>query len=111
MKKIAKWLSEHAVVLGDGERESVVHLWCIVASFVLMTLFGILGWNGKAFEWLCAVMFLGGSVVPPVVAGVVALVKHEKWNPWYWFPIVIGFVVGGIIAIVVGLVGGWCSLW
>ena len=111
MKKLAIWLSEHAVVLGSGGKDSVLHLWCIVISFVLMTLFGILGWNGKAFEVLCAVLFLGGSVVPPIAAGIIALVKHDKWNPWYWFPIVIGFVIGGILAIVVGLIGGWCSLW
>ena len=111
MKKLAIWLSEHAVVLGSGGKDSVLHLWFIVISFVLMTLFGILGWNGKSFEVLCAVLFLGGSVVPPIVAGIIALVKHDKWNPWYWFPIVIGFVIGGILAIVVGLIGGWCSLW
>lgn len=110
MKKIAKWLSEHAVVLGSGGKDSVLHLWCIVIAFVLMTFFGIMGWNGKAFEWLCGVLFLGGSVLPPIVAGVVALVKGEKWEPWYWFPIVIGFVIGGLLAIAVGFVGGWCKL-
>ena len=111
MKKLAIWLSEHAVVLGSGGKDSVLHLWCIVISFVLMTLFGILGWNGKAFEVLCAVLYICWSVVPPIVAGIIALVKHDKWNPWYWFPIVIGFVIGGILAIVVGIIGGWCSLW
>lgn len=110
MRKLARWLSEHAVVLGGGGKDSVWHLWCIVISFALMTLFGAMGWNGKAFEWLCAVLFLGGSVAPPLVAGVVALVKKSAWDPWYWFPTVIGFVIGGILAIVIGLVGGWCKL-
>lgn len=111
MKKIAIWLNEHAVCVGDSLKANVVHLWCIVIAFVLMTLFGVMGWNGKAFEVLCAVLFLGGSILPPIVAGIVAVVKKQKWEPWYWFPIVIGFVIGGLIAIVVGLVGGWCSLW
>jgi len=110
IKKFVKWLEEHAVVLGSGGKDSVLHIWCIIISFVLLTFFGIMGWKGKAFEWLCAALFLGGSVIPPIVAGIKALVKHESWNPWYWFPIVIGFVIGGLLAIVVGLIGGWCSL-
>lgn len=107
MKKLAKWLSEHAFVMGDGGRESVVHLWCILISFVLLTGFCALGWNGKEVEWLCAVLYLGASVLPPIVAGIVALVKKEKWNPWYWFPMVIGNVLGGIVSIVFCLCMGW----
>ena len=111
MKKIAIWLHEHAVCVGDSLKANVVHLWSIVVAFALMTLFGVMDWNGKAFEVLCMALFLGGSVLPPIAAGITALVKKQKWEPWYWFPIVIGFVVGGIVAIVVGLLGGWCKLW
>lgn len=111
MKKLAKWLSEHAFVLGDGGRESVLHLWCIVIAFVLMTFFGIMGWNGQAFVWLCGVLYLGGTVLPPIIAAIVALVKKDKWTPWFWFPCVIGFVIGGVLAIGLGLICGWCTLW
>jgi len=111
MKKIAIWLNEHAVCVGDSLKANVVHLWCIVISFALMTLFGVMGWNGKAFEWLCVVLFLGSSVLPPVIEGVRALITHTRWEPWYWFPAVIGCVFGGLLAILVGLVFGWCSLW
>lgn len=111
MKKIARWLFEHAVVFGDGGKETVLHLWCIIISFALMTLFGVMGWKGDEFVWLCAVLYLGGSILPPIVAGIVALVKKQPWNPWYWFSIVIGFVIGGFLAIMVGLFGGWVSLW
>lgn len=107
MKRLAKWLSEHAVVLGGGGRESVLHLWCILISFILLTVFCALGWNGKELEWLCAVLYLGGSVVPPIVAAIVALVKKKAWEPWYWFPIVIGNVLGGIISIIFCLCAGW----
>lgn len=55
MKKLAKWLSEHAIIMGDGGKESVLHLWCILISFVLLTLFCGLGWRGKEIEWLIAV--------------------------------------------------------
>lgn len=107
MKKIAIWLNEHAICVGDSLKANVVYLWCIVIAFVLLTFFGIMGWNGKEFEYLCMALYLGGTVLPPIVAGIVALVKKQPWTPWYWFPIVIGFVIGGIIAIIVGLVGGW----
>lgn len=106
MKKLAKWLSEHAVILGDGGKDSVVHLYSILISFILIMLFVLLGLKGQAFEWLCGVLYLGGSLVPPIVAGVIALVKKEPWNPWYWFPIVIGNVVGGIFAIIISYICG-----
>jgi hypothetical protein len=38
-------------------------------------------------------------------------VKKQPWTPWYWFPVVLGCVFGGLLAIVVGLIFGWCSLW
>lgn len=111
MKKIAKWLvGAHFPIMGDGGKDSVCYLWSILISLVSMTLFGAMGWNGKEFEILCMVLYLGASALPPILAGVIALAKHEKWNPWFWFPTVIGFVVGGLLAIVVGLVFGWCSL-
>jgi len=111
MKKLAIWLNEHAICIGDSLKANVVHLWCIVITFALMTLFGALGWKGKAFEYLCMALFLGGSVLPPIVAGIVALVKKQPWTPWYWFPVVLGCVFGGLLAIVVGLIFGWCSIW
>ena len=110
MKNLAKWLSEHAWVLGGGGKDSVLHLWCILFTVVIMSVFGAFGWVGKEFEVLMAVMCLGGTFIPPVAAGVIALVKRQKWNPWYWFPIVIGIAVGGFTAVVIGLLSGWCQL-
>lgn len=109
MKKLAKWLSEHTIIMGDGGRETVVHLWCILISFVLLTLFCGLGWRGKEIEWLCAVLYLGGSVLPPVIAGIVAAIKKQPWNPWYWFPVVIGNVIGGFLSILFCWAVGWVS--
>lgn len=111
MKKIARWLYEHHFpVMGDGGKDTTWYLWCIVIALVSMTLFGVMGWNGKEFEILCMFLFLGGCVLPPVIAGIGALVRREKWNPWYWFPTIVGFAVGGILAIMVGLTFGWCTL-
>lgn len=109
MKKVASWLGEHAVVLGGGGKDSVVHLWCILISFVLLTVFCICGINGKALEWLCAVLFLGGSIVPPIVAGIIALVKKAAWNPWYWFPIAIGNAIGGMLSMLICWIFGFAK--
>lgn len=98
MKKLAMWLNNHAIVLGDSLKANVLHLWCILISAVLVTAFTLLGWRGDAMYYLFMVLFLGGSVIPPVVEAVRALIKHDKWTPWYWFPIVIGNVIGVIIA-------------
>lgn len=85
MKKLAKRLNGHAIIMGDGGRESVAYLWCILISFVLFTLFCGFGRRG---EWLCAVLYLGGSVLPPAIAGIAAAIKSGHGilgtgSPWY----------------------------
>ena len=98
MKKLAIWLNEHGVVLGDSIKANVLHLWCILISAIIVTFFAAMGWRGRAMEILLAVLLLGGTVIPPMFEAVRALIKREKWTPWYWFPIVIGNVIGVIIA-------------
>lgn len=98
MKKLAKWLSEHAVVLGSGEKDSVVHLWCILISFVLTFVFALCGLKGAAMYYLLMILLLGGSIIPPIAAAIIAICKDETWNPWYWFPVVIGNAIGCAIA-------------
>lgn len=88
----------------------MLHLWCIVFTVVIMSVFGAFGWVGNKFVWLMSVMCLGGTFIPPVAAGAIALAKREKWNPWYWFSIVIGIAVGVIMAVIIGLLSGWCRL-
>lgn len=110
MKKIAQWLNEHAICLGDSIKANVVHLWCIIISFALTIVFAAYGLKGEAMEILLAVLLLGGAVLPPIVEAVRALIKHDKWTPWYWFPIAIGNAIGVGIALLVGLVFGWVSL-
>lgn len=104
MKKIAKWLLEHAVVLGSGEKDSVVHLWSIVISFLLTFIFVLLGWTKQPIYYLLMVLLLGGTVIPPIVAGIVAIITKTKWNPWYWFPIVIGNVIGTLITMIISYI-------
>lgn len=104
MKKIAKWLSEHAVVLGNGEKDSVVHLWSILISFLLTFIFVLLGWTKQPMYYLLMVLLLGGTVIPPIVAGIIAIIKKSAWNPWYWFPVVIGNAIGTLITMVISYI-------
>lgn len=110
MKKLAIWLNEHGVVLGDSIKANVLHLWCILISAIIVTFFAAMGWRGNAMEILLAVLLLGGTVIPPLFEAVRALIKREKWTPWYWFPIVIGNAIGVGIAILISLIFGWATL-
>lgn len=110
MKKLAMWLNEHAIVLGDSLKANVLHLWCILISAVLVTVFAILGWTGDAMYYLLMVLLLGGTVLPPILEAIRALVKKDKWTPWYWFPIVIGNAIGVGIAMFICWIFGWYGL-
>lgn len=110
MKKLAIWLNEHAIVLGDSIKANVVHLWCILISAVLVTVFAALGWRGDAMYYLLMVLLLGGTVLPPLIEAIRALIKHDKWTPWYWFPVVIGNAIGVGIAMIICWIFGWHGL-
>lgn len=104
------WLNEHAICLGDSLKANVVHLWCILISAVLVTLFAALGWRGNAMYYLLMVLLLGGMVLPPIVEAIRALIKHDTWAPWYWFPVVIGNTIGVGIAMLISWIFGWFGL-
>lgn len=101
MVALANWLNEHAIVLGDSLKANVLHLWCILLSFIIVTVFAILGWRGDSMYYLLMVLLLGGCVVPPIFEVFRALVKHDKWTPWYWFPIAIGNGLGTVLSMLV----------
>lgn len=107
MKKIAMWLNEHAICLGDSIEANVLHLWCILVSAVVVTFFAAMGWRGKAMEILLAVLLLGGSILPPIIEAIRALMTKTKWEPWYWFPIVIGNSLGTLLSMAVCYILGW----
>ena len=96
MKKLNNWLCNHCFIWNWEGKEGVAHLWAILISFVALALTGIFGWN---VTFVCALLYLVPIIGLPVLAGVIALIKKQPWNPWYWFPIVIGTVIGGILAI------------
>lgn len=110
MKRLAIWLNEHAICLGDSIKANVVHLWCILISAVIVTVFAALGWRGDAMYYLLMVLLLGGMVLPPIVEAVRASVKHDTWIPWYWFPILFGNAIGVGIAMLISWIFGWYGL-
>ena len=95
IRKLNDWLCEHGIFWGWEGRDGVAHIWAIIISFLALLFTGIFGWNAV---FVCAILYLGSSVGLPILAGIIALIKKEKWNPWFWFPITIGCVIGGILA-------------
>lgn len=96
MKRLNRWLNEHAFVWPwEDEREGVVHLWALFLTPILMfAAYFIFADITIPFQ----IMLGLPAILPPIIAGIKALVTKTKWNPWYWFPIVIGTVIGGIFA-------------
>lgn len=107
MTPLAEWLKEHAIVLGNSIKANVVHLWCILISAVIVSVFAGLGWRGDAMYYLLMVLLLGGTVLPPLIEGVRAIVKNDKWTPWWWFPLLIGNAIGTGIAMLISWIFGW----
>lgn len=106
-KKMNAWLTEHFPLWAWDGKEGVVHLWAMFLTIILM-----IAWHFTGWDWAIYWQTLAGIVTfgLPALAGIIALIKKQKWNPWYWFPAAIGVVIGGIISIVIGLICGWATL-
>lgn len=100
MRKINKWLMEHGFFWEeDAEKAGLVRLYALIITFVLFVVTGIVFPKHSALIiqiWAGLVTFAS-----PVIAGIKTLVTKTKWNPQYWFPIVKGSVVGGLIAMLI----------
>jgi len=107
MKKLAKWLSEHFVLWPWDEKQGPLFLWFM---FVIIGLTVV--WHFLKWDWAIYWQSLAGIVTfgLPLLAAVIALIKKQKWNPWFWFPGAIGMVIGGLISIIIGLICGWGTL-
>lgn len=103
MKKLNAWLTEHAPVWPWEGREGVVHLWAMLITFISFMCIGIFGLDAVL---ICAILCLGSCIGCPILAGIIALIKKQKWNPWFWFPCVIGVVFGGLFAMLICWVFG-----
>ena len=57
--------------------------------------------------YLLMVLLLGGTVLPPIIEAIRALIKHDKWTPWWWFPVAIGNAIGVGIAMLISWIFGW----
>ncbi len=106
MRRLSKWLGEHTF-WPWGEREGAAQIWAVFITIILTIV-----WHFARLDW--AILWQGLAGVStfglPILAGIEALVKKHKWNPWYWFPVAMGVGRGGIISISIGLIFGWASL-
>lgn len=96
MKKLNRWLNEHAPIWPwEDEKEGVVHLWTMFLTPILMfAAYFIFADVTIPFQ----LIFGSVTFLPPIIAGIKALVTKTKWTPWYWFPSIMGAVIGGIFA-------------
>lgn len=97
MKRLNRWLKENFKWDYDTETEGCYVLWFALASF--LTLF-VGQFVFHSVETLFQVFCLGVTFVPPLVLGIVALARKERFNPKYWFLGVKGTVMGGLLACV-----------
>ena len=92
-KKLNDWLNEHAPIWPWEGKDGVVHLWAMFLTPIIMfVMFFIFPEITIPFQ----ILFGSVSVLPPIIAGIKALITKTKWNPWYWFPILTGSVIGGL---------------
>ena len=98
MRKLNDWLCEHGFLWSWEGKEGVAHLWAILISFIALLCTGIFGWDAVL---VCALLYLVPVIGCPILAWIISLVKKEPWNPWFWFPIVIGTVIGGLLAMLI----------
>ena len=99
LRRLNNWLNEHYFLWEEENREGIVR---IIAFIVTLALFITLGLTKRMHLdkmiqlWAALVGF-----VSPVLAGIIAIIKRQKWNPWYWFPILKGGVIGGFFAMLI----------
>ncbi|KWW24962.1 MAG: hypothetical protein F082_1300 [bacterium F082] len=110
MKKLAIWLNEHAVCLGESVKANVLHLWCILVSAIIVTFFAAMGWKGDAMYYLLMVLLLGGTVVPPCSRPSARLSGTKSGRPGIGFRSSSATPSGTGIALLVSLIFGWAEL-
>lgn len=110
MKKLAEWLQEHAVVPGESIKAIVAFIISLIVAAVTITLFAAFGWRGRELEYLLGVLVLGACVGLPLFEALRALVTKTSWKPWYWFPSVVGVVIGGLLSMLLSWIFGWYGL-
>lgn len=98
-KNINEWLNEHYFLWEEENREGTVRIISFIVTLALFITLGLTKWMylDKMIQlWAALVGF-----VSPVLAGIIAIIKRQKWNPWYWFPILKGGVIGGFFAMLI----------
>lgn len=98
-KNINEWLNEHYFLWEEENKEGTVRIISFIVTLALFITLGLTRWMhlDKMIQlWAALVGFAS-----PVLAGIIAIIKRQKWNPWYWFPILKGGVIGGFLAMLI----------
>lgn len=98
-KNLNAWLNEHYFLWEEEEKEGIVRLWALLITIVLFVTLGL--WFKE--ESALVIQIWAGLVTfaSPLIAALKALFTRSKWNPWYWFPIIKGGIIGGLIAMLI----------
>lgn len=101
LKKLNSWLERFFPLWAWDEQQGPVHLLAIFLTIILTVIWYFTGWDWAIYWQSIAGLVTFGL---PGLAGIVALIKKQPWNPWYWFPSVAGVVIGGFISIGIVLI-------
>lgn len=98
-KNINDWLNEHYFLWEEENKEGIVRIITFIFTLAFFIVLGVTKW----IHLDTAIQIWAGIVTfaSPVLAGIIAIIKRQKWNPWYWFPIVKGGVMGGLWAMLI----------
>lgn len=104
IRRLAKWLTEHGWIQAWNVREGMVNIWAFV-----LTIIGTFIWHYAKWDWQYYWQGLAGIVTfgLPLLAALIALVKRQKWNPWFWVPALAGMVLGGFLSAGLFRLIGW----
>lgn len=98
IKKINKFLNDNFRLWDHTDDEGRTIILTAMLSFIILFV-GQFIFNHVMlwFSVLCLVV----TFVPPIILGVKAVVKKEKFNPHKWFLSIEGIVLGGLLACLV----------
>lgn len=98
IKKINNWLNANISIWEHDDHEGKVIIWNAIIAFIVLFVGQFIFHNVALwFSLLC----LGVTFVPPIVEGIRAILKKDRFNPKNWFMCVEGLVLGGLLACLV----------
>lgn len=98
IRKINTFLNNTFKIYEHDDREGSIIIWNAIIAFVVLFVGQFILHNVALwFSILC----LGVTFAPPVIEGIRAISKKDKFNPKNWFLCIEGLVFGGMLACLV----------